>query len=94
MYNKFGFKYIEFNFENPTGEEYLLFVLDRINDFFLNSLIINNIDYNTENKNIISQNFKSGNNNDNLTQSNINFLMKSLTDLKHIFSSDKNIQNI
>ena len=94
FYNKFGFKYIEFNFENPTGEEYLLFVLDRINDFFLNSLIINNIDYNTENKNIISQNFKSGNNNDILTQSNINFLMKSLTDLKHIFSSDKNIQNI
>ena len=93
FYNKFGFKYIEFNFENPTGEEYLLFVLDRINDFFLNSLIINNIDYNTENKNIISQNFKSANNNDILTQSNINFLMKSLADLKLIFSSDKNIQN-
>ena len=93
FYSKFGYKYIEFNFENPTGEEYLLFVLDRINDFFLNSLIINNIDYNTENKNVISQNFKSANNNDILTQSNINFLMKSLTDLKEIFSRDKNIQN-
>ena len=93
FYFKFGYKYIEFNFENPTGEEYLLFVLDRINDFFLNSLIINNIDYNTENKNIISQNIKSANNNDILTQSNINFLMKSLTDLKMIFSKDKNIQN-
>ena len=93
FYSKFGYKYIEFNFENPTGEEYLLFVLDRINDFFLNSLIINNIDYNTENKNIISQNLKSANNNDILTQSNINFLMKSLTDLKNIFSKDRNIQN-
>ena len=46
----------------------MLFVLDRINDFFLNSLIINNIDYNTENKNIISQNIKSANNNDIFSQ--------------------------
>ena len=93
FYYKFGYKYIEFNFEEPTGEEYLLFVLDRINDFFLNSLIINNIDYNTENKNIISQNIKSLNNNDILTQFNINFLMKSLTELKAIFKKDKNAEN-
>ena len=93
FYNKFGYKYIEFNFENPTGEEYLLFVLDRINDFFLNSLIINNIDYNTENKNIISQSFKSTNNNDILTQSNINYLMENLKDIKYIFSKDRNNQN-
>ena len=33
--------------------------MDRINDFFLTSLILNNIDNNTEDKNIISQNFKS-----------------------------------
>ena len=26
FYYKFGYKYVEFNFENPTGEEYLLFV--------------------------------------------------------------------
>ena len=93
FYYKFGYKYIEFNFENPTGEEYLLFVLDRINDFFLNSLIINNIDYNTENKNIISQSFKSTNNNDILTQSNINYLMENLKDIKYIFSKDRNNQN-
>ena len=71
----------------------MLFVLDRINDFFLNSLIINNIDYNTENKNITSQNIKSANNNDILTSSNINFLMKSKTDLNNIFQKDKNAQN-
>ena len=93
FYFKFGYKYIEFNFENPTGEEYLLFVLDRINDFFLNSLIINNIDYNTENKNIISQNFKSTSNNDILTQSNINYLMEVLKELKKIFSKDENNKN-
>ena len=92
FYFKFGYKYVEFNFENPTGEEYLLFVLDRINDFFLNSLIINNIDYNTENKNIISQNFKSTSNNDILTQSNINYLMEILKELKNIFSKDENNQ--
>ena len=93
FYSKFGYKYIEFNFENPTGEEYLLFVLDRINDFFLNSLIINNIDYNTENKNVISQNFKSTSSNDILTQSNINYLMEILKDLKTIFSKDEHNQN-
>ena len=93
FYSKFGYKYIEFNFENPSGEEYLLFVLDRINDFFLNSLIINNIDYNTENQNIISQNIKSANNNDVLTLSNINFLMKSKTVLNNIFKKDRNVQN-
>ena len=93
FFHKFGYKYIEFNFENPTGEEYLLFVLDRINDFFLNSLIINNIDYNTENKNIVSQSFKSTNNNDILTQSNINYLMENLKDIKNIFSKDRNNQN-
>ena len=93
FYFKFGYKYIEFNFENPTGEEYLLFVLDRINDFFLNSLIINNIDYNTENKNIVTQNFKNTTNTDILTQSNINYLMEKLKDLKEIFSKDKDNKN-
>ena len=93
FYNKFGYKYIEFNFENPTGEEYLLFVLDRITDFFLNSLIINNIDYNTENRNVISQNFKSTSSNDILTQSNINYLMEILKDLKTIFSKDEQNQS-
>jgi len=93
FYYKFGYKYIEFNFDNPTGEEYLLFVLDRINDFFLNSLIINNIDYNTENKNIVTQNFKNTTNTDVLTQSNINYLMEKLKDLKEIFSKDKDNKN-
>jgi len=93
FFSKFGYKYIEFNFENPTGEEYLLFVLDRINDFFLNSLIINNIDYNTENKNVISQNFKSTSSSDILTQSNINYLMEILKDIKVIFSKDEQNQN-
>ena len=93
FYYKFGYKYIEFNFENPTGEEYLLFVLDRINDFFLNNLIINNIDYNTENKNIVTQNFKNTSNNDILTQSNINYLMEKLKELKEIFSRDKDNKN-
>ena len=93
FYFKFGYKYIEFNFENPTGEEYLLFVLDRINDFFLNSLIINNIDYNTENKNIVTQNFKNTSNNDILTQSNINYLIEKLKELKNIFSKDKDNKN-
>ena len=93
FYFKFGYKYVEFNFENPTGEEYLLFVLDRINDFFLNSLIINNIDYNTENKNIVTQNFKNTSNNDILTQSNINYLMEKLKELKDIFSKDKDNKN-
>ena len=89
FYYKFGYKYVEFNFENPTGEEYLLFVLDRINDFFLNSLIINNIDYNTENKNIVAQNIKNTSNNDILTQWNINYLMEKQKELKEIFSKDK-----
>ena len=93
FYYKFGYKYIEFNFENPTGEEYLLFVLDRINDFFLNSLIINNIDYNTENKNILTQNFKNTTNTDILTQSNINYLMEKLKELQEIFSRDKDNKN-
>ena len=93
FYYKFGYKYVEFNFENPTGEEYLLFVLDRINDFFLNSLIISNIDYNTENKNIMTQNFKNTSNNDILTQSNINYLMKKLKELTDIFSKGKDNKN-
>ena len=84
FYNKYGYKYIELDFESPLGEEYILFVLDRINDFFLTSLILNNIDNNTEDKNIISQNFKSVTNNDILTQSNLNYLMETLIDIKNI----------
>ena len=86
FYNKYGYKYIELNFESPLGEEYILFVLDRINDFFLTSLILNNIDNNTEDKNIISQNFKSVTKNDILTQSNINYLMEALIDIKNILT--------
>ena len=86
FYNRYGYKYIEFNFESPLGDEYILFVLDRINDFFLTSLILNNIDNNTEDKNIISQSFKSVTNNDILTQSNINYLMEALIDIKDIFT--------
>jgi hypothetical protein len=59
----------------------------------LNSLIINNIDYNTENKNIVTQNFKNTSNNDILTQSNINYLMEKLKELKDIFSKDKDNKN-
>ena len=84
FYNKYGYKYIELDFESPLGEEYILFVLDRINDFFLTSLILNNIDNNTEDKKIISQNFKSVTNNDILTQSNLNYLMETLIDIKNI----------
>ena len=91
FYNKYGYKYIDFNFESPIGEEYLLFVLDRINDFFLNSLILANIDNNTEDKNIISQNFKSLSSNDILTQSNINYLMKTLIEIKEILTQENNI---
>ena len=93
FYNKYGYKFIDFNFESPIGEEYLLFVLDRINDFFLNSLIIANIDNNTEDKNIISQNFKSVSSIDILTQSNINYLMEVLIDIKNILTKENNELN-
>ena len=93
FYNRYGYKFIDFNFESPNGEEYLLFVLDRINDFFLNSLIIANIDNNTEDKNIISQNFKSVSSNDILTQSNINYLMEALIDIKNILTKENNELN-
>ena len=43
-----------------------------------------------ENKNIIAQNFKSGNKNDILTQSNINYLMQIFIELKYILTLDKN----
>ena len=93
FYNKYGFKFIEYNFDSPLGEEYVLFVLDRINDFFLNTLILSNIDNNTEDKNIISQNFKSVSSNDVLTQSNINYLMKTLIEIKDILTKDNNELN-
>ena len=86
FYNKYGYKFIDFNFEKPIGEEYILLVLDKINDFFLHNLILNITDNNTENKNIISQNFKSVSSNDILTQSNINYLMKVLIDIKNILT--------
>ena len=94
FYNKYGFKFLEYNFDAPIGEEYVLFVLDRINDFFLNSLILSNIDNNTEDKNIISQNFKSVSSNDILTQSNINYLMTALIEIKKILTNEKNELNI
>jgi hypothetical protein len=94
FFNKYGYKFIDFNFESPIGEEYLLFVLDRINDFFLNSLIIANIDNNTEDKNIISQNFKSVSSIDLLTQSNINYLMDALINIKNILTKENNELNI
>ena len=90
FYNKFGYKFIDYNFDSPLGEEYILFVLDRINDFFLHSLILNNTDNNTENKNIISQNFKSVSSNDILTQSNINYLMETLIEIKNILTKENN----
>ena len=93
FFNKYGYKFIDFNFESPNGEEYLLFVLDRINDFFLNSLILANIDNNTEDSNIISQNFKSVSSNDILTQSNINYLMEALIDIKNILTKENNELN-
>ena len=94
FYNKYGYKYIELNFESPLGEEYILFVLDRINDFFLTSLILNNIDNNTEDKNIISQNFKSVTKNDILTQSSINYLMQTLIEIKNILTKgSKDLDN-
>ena len=40
-----------------TGKEYLLIVLDSINDLSLNNLIRNNIAYNTEDKNKKIQKF-------------------------------------
>ena len=52
----------------------------------MTSLILNNIDNNTEDKNIISQNFKSVTKNDILTQSNINYLMETLIDIKTILT--------
>ena len=93
FFNKYGYKFIDFNFESPIGEEYLLFVLDRINDFCLNSLILANIDNNTEDKNIISQNFKSVTSIDILTQSNINYLMEALIDIKNILTKENNELN-
>ena len=94
FYNRYGYKYIELDFESPLGEEYILFVLDRINDFFLTSLILNNIDNNTEDKNIISQTFKSVTNNDILTQSNINYLMETLIEIKNILTKgNKDLDN-
>ena len=59
-------------------------------NFFLERLIIDNIDANMENKNIIAQNFKSANKNDMLTQSNINYLMQIFIELKYILTLDKN----
>ena len=94
FYNKYGYKYIELNFDSPLGEEYILFVIDKINDFFLTSLVLNNIDNNTEDKNIISQNFKSVTKNDILTQSNINYLMETLIEIKNILTKgSKDLDN-
>ena len=90
FFNKIGTKFIDYNFEHNIGAEYLIYVLDYINEFFLERLIIDNIDANMENKNIIAQNFKSANKNDMLTQSNINYLMQIFIQLKYILTLDKN----
>ena len=90
FFDKIGTKFIDYNFEHNIGPEYLIYVLDYINEFFLERLIIDNIDANMENKNIIAQNFKSANKNDMLTQSNINYLMKIFIELKYILTLDKN----
>ena len=64
------------NLTLKIGEEYLLLILDWINDFFLHNLIRNNVAFKTGYKNIILQNFESTNNNDVLKESKIIFLWK------------------
>ena len=55
---------------------------------------MNNIDNNTEDKNIISQNFKSVTKNDILTQSSINYLMQTLIEIKNILTKgSKDLDN-
>ena len=72
FFDKIGYKFVEFDFDHEIGNEYLIFVLDHINEFFLERVIIDNIDANMENKNIIAQTFKTVNKTDMLTQNNIN----------------------
>ena len=87
FFDKIGYKFVEFDFDHEIGNEYLIFVLDHINEFFLERVIIDNIDANMENKNIIAQTFKTVNKTDMLTQNNINYLIKVLIELKFILTS-------
>ena len=90
FFDKIGYKFVEYNFNQEIASEYLIFVIDHINEFFLERVIIDNIDSNMENKNIIVQNFKQASQNDMLTQNNINYLVRKLIDLKLILTSGKN----
>lgn len=86
FFDKIGYKFVEFDFDHEIGSEYLIFVLDHINEFFLERVIVDNIDANMENKNIIAQTFKTVNKTDMLTQNNINYLIKILMEIKAILN--------
>lgn len=86
FYEIIGYKFIEFSHEKEIGNEYLFYVMEYFNEYLLNKLILENLGSDFENRNIIIENFNSIGKQDVLTQNNVNFLMKSVSDIKKLIT--------
>jgi hypothetical protein len=86
FFDKIGYKFFEYSYDHEIGSEFIIYLLHYINDFFMEKIVIENIDTNMENKNIIAETFKAINKQDILTQNNMNYLMKILTQIKQILT--------
>jgi hypothetical protein len=92
FYETVGYKFIEFSHERELGSEYLFYIIEYFNEYFLHNFILQNIDSDFKNRNIIIESFNSIGKQDVLTQNNVNFLMKSVSDIKKLITH-KNSNN-
>ena len=86
FYEIIGYKFIEFSHEKEIGKDYLFFVMEYINEYLLKKFILENLGSDFENRNIIVENFNSIGKQDILTQNNVNFLMKSNSEIKKLIT--------
>ena len=94
FFQRIGYKFFEYSKESEEiGTEYLIYVMNFINDFFLEQIVLRSIDSNMGNKNIIAETFKSINRQDILTRNNMNYLMKTMERIKQILSSNFGLTN-
>ena len=88
QYDKVGFletigmKFIEYSYEQEVQNDYLVFVLRYINEFFLEKLILEKIDANLENRSVFVESIKTIGSQDILTKNNHNYLLKMIDKIK------------
>ena len=89
FYEFIGHKFLENNNDGMKnlGEEFICCIIRIINEFLFEKLVLENLDSNLQHMHILAQTFKPFSKQDILSMSNINFLLKIISETKKIFNS-------